>query len=152
MENLFDVINNKMFSVFERKDRRTNYDLLATIYDIFVRDERQQAISKEDLIDKVTAYIKGRPFDEFDDEDNLSLAEKSAKDKATYKLRQFKKCGWIEEDNANGFEIVVSLSDAAISLLDTFKKIIVNNDEPLEYTENILLLITSNKFSMLIPL
>ena len=134
MENLFDVINNKMFSVFERKDRRTNYDLLATIYDIFVRDERQQAISKEDLIDKVTAYIKGRPFDEFDDEDNLSLAEKSAKDKATYKLRQFKKCGWIEEDNANGFEIVVSLSDAAISLLDTFKKIIVNNDEPLEYT------------------
>ena len=134
MENLFDVINNKMFSVFERKDRRTNYDLLATIYDIFVRDERQQAISKEDLIDKETAYIKGRPFDEFDDEDNLSLAEKSAKDKATYKLRQFKKCGWIEEDNANGFEIVVSLSDAAISLLDTFKKIIVNNDEPLEYT------------------
>lgn len=43
MENLFDVINNKMFSVFERKDRRTNYDLLATIYDIFVSDERQQA-------------------------------------------------------------------------------------------------------------
>ena len=123
-----------MFSVFERKDRRTNYDLLATIYDIFVSDERQQAIPKEDLIDKVTSYIKGRPFEEFDDEDNLSLAEKSAKDKAAYKLRQFKKCGWIEEDNANGFEIVVSLSDAAISMLDTFKKIIANNDEPLEYT------------------
>lgn len=134
MENLFDVINNKMFSVFERKDRRTNYDLLATIYDIFVSDERQQAIPKEDLIDKVTSYIKGRPFEEFDDEDNLSLAEKSAKDKAVYKLRQFKKSGWIEEDNANGFEIVVSLSDAAISMLDTFKKIIANNDEPLEYT------------------
>lgn len=93
-----------MFSVFERKDRRTNYDLLATIYDIFVSDERQQAIPKEDLIDKVTSYIKGRPFEEFDDEDNLSLAEKSAKDKAVYKLRQFKKSGWIEEDNANGFE------------------------------------------------
>lgn len=123
-----------MFSVFERKDRRTNYDLLATIYDIFVSDERQQAIPKEDLIDKITAYIKGRPFEEFDDEDNLSLAEKSAKDKAVYKLRQFKKSGWIEEDNANGFEIVVSLSDAAISMLDTFKKIIANNDEPLEYT------------------
>lgn len=134
MENLFDVVNNKIFSVFERKDRRTNYDLLATIYDIFIRDEKQQAIPKEDLIEKVTAYIKGRPFDEFDDEDNLSLAEKSAKDKATYKIRQFKKCGWLEEDNANGFEVVISLSDAAISLLDTFKKIIANNDEPLEYT------------------
>ena len=134
MENLFDVINNKMFSVFERKDRRTNYDLLATIYDIFVSDERQQSIPKEDLVEKITAYIKGRPFEEFDDEENFSLAEKSAKEKAAYKLRQFKKCGWIEEDNANGFEIVVSLSDAAISMLDTFKKIIANNDEPLEYT------------------
>lgn len=134
MENLFDVINNKMFSVFERKDRRTNYDLLATIYDIFVSDERQQAIPKEDLVEKITAYIKGRPFEEFDDEENFSLAEKSAKEKAAYKIRQFKKCGWIEEDNANGFEIVVSLSDAAISMLDTFRKIIANNDEPLEYT------------------
>ena len=123
-----------MFSVFERKDRRTNYDLLATIYDIFVSDERQQAIPKEDLVEKITAYIKGRPFEEFDDEENVSLAEKSAKEKAAYKIRQFKKCGWIEEDNANGFEIVVSLSDAAISMLDTFRKIIANNDEPLEYT------------------
>ena len=72
MENLFDVINNKMFSVFERKDRRTNYDLLATIYDIFVSDERQQAILKEDLVEKITAYIKGRPFEE---KSALNLAE-----------------------------------------------------------------------------
>ena len=34
VENLFDVINNRMFSVFASKDRRANYDLLSTIYDI----------------------------------------------------------------------------------------------------------------------
>ena len=44
MENLFDVVNNKIFSVFERKDRRTNYDLLATIYDIFIILRRNQFI------------------------------------------------------------------------------------------------------------
>lgn len=58
MENLFDVINNKMFSVFASKDKRANYDLLSTVYDMFTKDERRQAISKDDLIDKVTAYIR----------------------------------------------------------------------------------------------
>lgn len=134
MENLFDVINNKMFSVFAREDKRANYDLLSTIYEMFTTGERQQTILKEDLIDNITAYIKGRPFEEFDDEKDLSIVNKTAKEKAVYKLRQFKKCGWLEEDNTNGFEIVVSLSDSAILLLDTFRKIIANNEEPIEYT------------------
>lgn len=35
MENLFDVIGNRMFSVFASKDRRANYELLLFIYDTF---------------------------------------------------------------------------------------------------------------------
>lgn len=57
MENLFDVINNRMFSVFSSKDKRANYDLLSTIYDIFTKDERRQAVFKEDLIDKLKTTI-----------------------------------------------------------------------------------------------
>lgn len=134
MENLFDVINNKMFSVFASKDKRANYDLLSTVYDIFTKDERRQAISKDDLIDKVTAYIKGRDFDEFDDDEGTNIAHKSAKDKASMKLRQFRKCGWLEEDNSEGFDIVVSLSDNAITLLETFRTLISKRERPLEYT------------------
>lgn len=134
MENLFDVINNRMFSVFASKDRRANYDLLSTIYDIFTRDERRQAVNKEDLTDKLIAYLKGRDFDEFDDEEGTNVAYKPARDRATMKLRQFKKCGWIEEDNSEGFEIAVSLTDNAISLLETFKSMISKRERPLEYT------------------
>lgn len=97
MENLFDVINNKMFSIFASKDRRANYDLLSTIYDIFTKDERRQAVIKEDLTDKLTAYLKGRDFDEFDDEEGTNVVYKPARERAAMKLRQFKKCGWIEE-------------------------------------------------------
>ena len=39
MENLFDVIGNRMFSVFASKDRRANYELLLFIYDTFTQDE-----------------------------------------------------------------------------------------------------------------
>lgn len=134
MENLFDVINNRMFSVFSSKDKRANYDLLSTIYDIFTKDERKQAVFKEDLIDKLTSYIKGRDFDEFDDDEGTNIANKSSRDKAAAKLRQFKKCGWIEEDNSDGFDIVVSLTDTAIALLETFKTMISKRERPLEYT------------------
>lgn len=134
MENLFDVINNRMFSVFSSKDKRANYDLLSTIYDIFTKDERKQAVFKEDLIDKLTSYIKGRDFDEFDDDEGTNIANKSSRDKASAKLRQFKKCGWVEEDNSEGFDIVVSLTDTAIALLETFKTMISKRERPLEYT------------------
>lgn len=134
VENLFDVINNRMFSVFSSKDKRANYDLLSTIYDIFTKDERKQAVFKEDLLDKLTAYIKGRDFDEFDDDEGTNIASKSSRDKAAAKLRQFKKCGWVEEDNSEGFDIVVSLTDAAIALLETFKTMISKRERPLEYT------------------
>ncbi len=134
MENLFDIINNRMFSVFSSKDKRANYDLLSTIYDIFTKDERRQVIVKEDLVDNLTAYIKGRNFDEFDDDEGINIANKSARDKAAAKLRQFKKSGWIEDDNSDGFEIVVSLTDNAIILLETFNKIVSMRDRPLEYT------------------
>lgn len=134
MENLFDVINNRMFSVFSSKDKRANYDLLSTIYDIFTKDERKQTVFKEDLLDKLTAYIKGRDFDEFDDDEGTNIASKSSRDKAAAKLRQFKKCGWVEEDNSEGFDIVVSLTDTAIALLETFKTMISKRERPLEYT------------------
>ena len=123
-----------MFSVFSSKDKRANYDLLSTIYDIFTKDERKQAVFKEDLIDKLTSYIKGRDFDEFDDDEGTNIANKSSRDKAAAKLRQFKKCGWIEEDNSDGFDIVVSLTDTAIALLETFKTMISKRERPLEYT------------------
>lgn len=134
MENLFDVINNRMFSVFSSKDKRANYDLLSTIYDVFTKDERKQAVFKEDLIDKLTSYIKGCDFDEFDDDEGTNIANKSSRDKASAKLRQFKKCGWVEEDNSEGFDIVVSLTDTAIALLETFKTMISKRERPLEYT------------------
>lgn len=84
----------------------------------------KRIIVKEDLRDKITTYIKGRDFDELDDPDNVSLLGKSAREKAAYKIGQFIKYGWLEEENSKGLEYVITLSDNAISLLETFRAIV----------------------------
>jgi len=133
--NLFDIVNSKMFSVFNGKDRRSNFDLLNTIYDIFNDQERKQNLLKDTLIDDLSAYINGREFDEFDDSEENEINQlKTSKDKATLKIRKYKDAGWLEFDSTDGFETMVSLNDNAIILLQTFKQIIDNKNHPLEYT------------------
>lgn len=134
MDNLFDVINDKMFSVFSHDGKRSNYDLLSKIYDIFTKRERRQSIERDELIDELTDYIKSRNFDEIDDEEGTDIIGKQPRDIASSKIRQFKKCGWLEEDTGVGFTTILSLSSNAITLLDTFESIIKNKDHPLEYT------------------
>lgn len=62
MENLFDVIGNRMFSVFASKDRRANYELLLFIYDTFTQDECMQVVEKGEIVDKFAEYIKQHAF------------------------------------------------------------------------------------------
>ena len=131
MKNLFDVLKPSAFSVFSRGDRRSNYDLLAHVYTYL--STRQYAL-KEELIDELSDYIRDHDFSDFSDEEGNDIADRSAKEKASYKYRQFKKSGWIEEDTTEGFSLSVSMNENAIILLDAFRKIIESEDRPLEYT------------------
>lgn len=47
------------------------------------------------MVDKFTEYIKRHSFSELDDEEGVDILAKSAKEKANFKLRQFKRCGSI---------------------------------------------------------
>lgn len=86
------------------------------------------------MVDKFTEYIKRHSFSELDDEEGVDILAKSAKEKANFKLRQFKRCGWLEEDNSGGFSVFVSMTDNAIALMETFKNLISKRNRPLEYT------------------
>ena len=102
------------------------------IYDTFTQDECSQAIEKGEMVDKFTEYIKRHSFSELDDEEGVDILAKSAKEKANFKLRQFKRCGWLEEDNSEGFSVFVSMTDNAIALMETFKNLISKRNRPLE--------------------
>ena len=51
MNQLFEILNPRIFTVFSREDRNANYDLLSVIYDLFTKGERRQTISRDDLVD-----------------------------------------------------------------------------------------------------
>ena len=106
------------------------------IYDLFTKGERRQTISRDDLVDDLTAYIQSRDFGSLEDEEGEDIATKSAKDKTVLKIKQFKKAGWLEEDpdETHQFTVAYSLNDNALKLLQVFREIVSQQDRPLEYT------------------
>lgn len=117
MKNLFDVLKPNVFSIFARGDKRSNYNLLAHLYSYL---STRQTVLKDELIDDLTEYIRNNDFADFDDDEGNDIADRSAKEKANLKYRQFKKCGWIEEGTTEGFSMSVSMDENAIILLDAF--------------------------------
>lgn len=129
--NLFEVVNPKMFTVFSREDRRSNFDLLSHLFEFF---SLRQIALKEEVVDDLTDYIRNREFSEFDDDEGNSIADRTAKEKASLKMRQFKRYGWLEEDTTEGFSTTLSLNEHAISILECFRSIVDKWSRPLEYT------------------
>jgi len=134
LDNLFDVVNNQMFSVFARADKRTNYELLYFIYTVFMTKRNAQSIAKEDLTDDLEAYIDTHLFEDFDEDEDFDKQNKDHRYMATTKIAKFKRTGWLEEDTTEGFTTTLSLTSDAISLMETFNNIVEREKKPLEFT------------------
>lgn len=134
MDNLFDVINPLMFTVFVREDKRTNYELLSFIYDVFMSKRNVQVISRDDLVDDLEAYIDTHPFDDFDEDDEYDKQNKDHRYMASSKLSRFKKTGWLEEDTTEGFSTTLSLTNDAIVILESLRNLIEREKKPIEFT------------------
>lgn len=133
-QNLFDLVKPNIFSVFASKDRRSNFDLLNKIYEIFLYGGNVNSFSKEQLQDDLTAYISGRDFESFTNLEGENISNKSAREKATSKIRQFTLCGWLEEESASIHGKIYSLNFAAIRLLQTFSDMLEEEERPIEYS------------------
>lgn len=134
MDNLFELINKSMFAPFSREDRVGNYALLSYIYSLFTSKERRQNIKKSELLDKLAAYIKDKGLSLYEDELGNDLGDRPYRERAIVKLRQFVKCGWLEEDVGPSWSVLVSLSDDGLTLLSAFKSIVDKKSHPLEFT------------------
>ena len=134
IENIFDYINPRMFSILSSKDRRSNYELLRVLQELFDRNSGKVGLDKDDLVDALSAFIKGRDFSEFDDDEGNSIADRTPRDKALFKIRQFKSTGWLEEDTTEGFSTVFFFSDYADDMMNTFTAMMDRNEHQIEYT------------------
>lgn len=134
MNNLFDVINPQMFSVFVYGDKRTNYELLSFIYDVFMSKRNVQIIAREDLVDDLKAYIDTHIFEDFDEEEGFDKQNQDHRYMASTKIARFKKTGWLEEDTTEGFVTTLSLTNDAIMIMEAFQNLVEREEKPVEFT------------------
>ncbi len=136
MANLFDVVNSKLFTVFARPDRRTNYDLLSYLYSLYNGREVRLSISKDELAKRLTGFIAKSAFLVMENEDGVSISGNSFRSKALAKISQFKATGWLEVDEAGEKELKVSyaLSDAGGKILRLLSQIAGREEERIGYS------------------
>lgn len=136
MANLFDVVSSRLFSVFNRTDRRANYELLAYIHSLYNGREVRISIGKEELVRRLTDYISKKAFPLMENADGVSITGKDVRSKALAKINQFKDAGWLEIDQAGDRQLSVSysLNDGAGKILRTLVGIAGGEEERLGYS------------------
>ena len=131
-ENIFDYVNNNLFTLLSRKDKRLNYELLDLTYS-YIKDNENNRVEKDDLIDFLIDHIKTKLDVEIDDDDDKPISIKNPSEIVHYKLKQFTKYGWLSEDYGNDFITYISYTDSAIELINALRNIIKRENNELEY-------------------
>ncbi len=127
--SLFNIIPNDFFKPLVSKYKTNYIDCLRIIYNTY-KTELSFGIYKEIILSKLEYYFENESNDEMVfDEDGVTA--KDPRSKANEILRRLKVCGWIEEEVSNDYKIKVNLYDYAVTMIESFNKIIKN--EELEY-------------------
>lgn len=128
--NLFQIIPQDFFKPLTSKYKTTYIDCLRLIYNTY-KTELSFGVDKEIIVAELEHYFDSQPVTDmvFDEDDNEVARDSRAKANAI--IRRLKDSGWIEYELANDFKVKVNLFDYAATMIESFTKIIRN--EELEY-------------------
>ncbi|OPX89293.1 MAG: hypothetical protein A4E53_01580 [Pelotomaculum sp. PtaB.Bin104] len=128
--NLFEIVPEDFFKPLTSKYRTTYIDCLRLIYNTY-KNELSFGVDKEIIVAELEHHFDSQPAAEmvFDEDDNEVARDSRAKANAI--IRRLKDSGWIEYELANDFKIKVNLFDYAATMIESFNKIIKN--EEMEY-------------------
>jgi hypothetical protein len=99
------------------------------IYDTY-KTELSFGVDKEIIVSKLEHYFDIESKTEMVFEEYNDIA-KDSRSKANGILRRLKECGWFEEELSNDYKIKVNLFDYSVTMIESFNKIIKN--EEMEY-------------------
>jgi len=128
--NLFQIVPENFFKPLTSKYKNTYIDCLLLIYNTY-KSELSFGVDKEIIIAELENYFDSASMTEmiFDEDDHEIARDSRAKANAI--IRRLKDSGWIEYELANDFKVKVNLFDYAATTIESFQKIIKN--EELEY-------------------
>ena len=127
--NLFNIIPDDFFKPLTSKYKTTYIDCLRLIYNTY-KSELSFGVDKEIIVAELENYFDNESTAEmvFDEDNEIA---KDSRSKANAILRRLKESGWIEHELSNNFRVKVNLFDYAATIIESFNKIIKN--EEVEY-------------------
>ncbi len=134
MNNLFDSINGKMFSLLTAEDKRGNYELLSILYHLSESVDYGDFIPKEEAVSALSLYLEDHSGEVKDDGEGTDISRRSARDKAQLKLRQFRNLGWVNEESLGGYNALISFTSAGKATMEFLSNFAERSEKPLEYT------------------
>lgn len=124
--NIFDILPNNFFNIFNGDNKRIMSDCLLLAYDSFKND-----LSFSSTKEQITFLIQ----DYFESHITTIEADEvlnTPRDKALYILRRLKECGWINEEVGDNYETYITFEDYAIKVMESLFNLDTYND--IEYS------------------
>ncbi|HHT97102.1 MAG TPA: hypothetical protein GXZ90_04310 [Clostridiales bacterium] len=126
---LFQLVSDDFFKPLTGKYKHIYIDCLEIIYNTY-KTELSFGVDKEVIMSKLVEYFDEVSTEEMVfEEDDQSIS--NSREKANRILRTLKNCNWIEDEVANDYLVRVNLFDHAATIIESFQKIIKN--EEMEY-------------------
>lgn len=127
--NLFSIISQDFFKPLTSKYKATYIDCIRLIYNTY-KTELSFGVDKEVIIAELEHYFDEQSIEDmvFDEDEEIA---KDSRSKANAILRRLKESGWLEYEVSNDYKVKVNLFDYAATMIESFNKIIKN--EEMEY-------------------
>ena len=125
--NFFQIVPEDFFKTLTSKYKTTYIDCLRLIYNTY-KTELSFGVDKEIIIGELEQYFDSESGAEmvFDEDDNE--VARDSRTKANAILRRLKDSGWLEYELGNDFKVKVNLFDYAATMIESFNKIIKNEE------------------------
>lgn len=131
--NFFSILPENFFNVFNGSYKIPAAECLSMLY-----RESSQGLSfsmdRERAVFLIKEYFENTQ-QEIEDEQNNHL---SASESASYLLRRFRDCGWIEEELGENYQYFIHLQDYAVEIIKTLSTL--NRNYNVEYSGYISLI------------
>ncbi len=127
--NLFNIVPEDFFKPLTSKYKTTYIDCMRLVYNTY-KTELSFGVDKDVIVTELERYFDNELNTEmvFDEDEEVA---KDSRSKANAILRRLKDSGWIEYELSNDYKVKVNLLDYAATMIESFNRIIKN--EEMEY-------------------
>lgn len=129
MKNLFSVIPEEFFKPLTSKYKKEYVDCIQLIFNTY-RSELSYGVDRDIVLSTLESYFEENSIDGMIFEEENTIANDS-RSKANAVIRILKECRWIEYENVENYRINVVLQDYAATIIESFNKIV--KDDEMEY-------------------